>query len=288
MDSRDVFVERAHKIKNLYSDDGHILYFIWTCFFLSFQETNDVPWRSAALSAAVGMYTPELLLIIILFIHMLGCAIAVGCSVVRDRRSRMMETLMKRANPLPLLFGKWLGIGIAGCCQFIVIVLLPLLVIKWLKLKGFRVGESIWVGFQALDYSLILYLLIFFILGYLLFSSIYVVIGSVVRSEKSALLHAIIALLLLLAIGSLSFVLANGKNDDLLKISSFIPFLTPFLMIVRVVKGGFTYFQLLISMMIMIGAIWIFCWFTLHIYGISIRGYGRKMSVKQLLLEMRK
>ena len=128
-----------------------------------------------------------------------------------------------------------------------------------------------------------LLLLVYFILGFLLYASLFAAAGALVKRQEEVQ-NAIQIPMWLFMIGYLvSFVgLANPKAMWV-TVVSFIPFWTPTTMLMRIAMGSVTWWGVALSIVLMIGAIVICTVIAARIYRYGVLMYGQKPGMRQLI-----
>ncbi|MBU5443338.1 ABC transporter permease [Paenibacillus sp. MSJ-34] len=191
----------------------------------------------------------------------------IGKSFVRDRQSRMTDILMTRIHSPYLMFGKVAGIGACGVLQLLLITLG--LLFNW--------------NFSNLNGLDMLFLFLFALLGFAFYAVLYAGISSLLFLGGN-IKTAVLPVFLFLTVGFLlSLFAACGTNMNTIKIISFIPFMTPFMMIVRIIQFKLTLFQMLIPLCILAGAMSIVCSISFKIYQFGHRTDGRRPTLKEIL-----
>jgi ABC-2 type transport system permease protein len=124
--------------------------------------------------------------------------------------------------------------------------------------------------------------IIYFIGGYLLYSSIYAAIGAAVDNETDTqqfMLPVIIPLMLGVYIGFASVI--SDPHGPIATIFSMIPFTSPIVMLMRI-PFGIPWYEIVISLLLLIGTFLLIVWFAAKIYRVGILMYGKKPSYKEL------
>ena len=220
-------------------------------------------------------------LLILLYITMLMYGIQVAMGVVEEKSSRVMELLITAIRPVELMIGKIIGIGLAGLTQYMAWVTVGV--------AGLAVGSAIGsTSFGAiLDLGSVpvlmwFYFLLFFVLGYLLFASMYAALGSLV--SKSEEVNGITTPITVVMVGVYLFsIWALGSPDAVaVKWLSFVPFLTPMLMFIRVSLSSPAWWEPLVAIALLIGAIALFAWIAAKIYRVGVLLYGKRPSFREI------
>ena len=131
--------------------------------------------------------------------------------------------------------------------------------------------------------NLIIAFLLFFIGGYLLYSSLYAAIGAAVDNETDTqqfLFPILMPLILAVYIGF--FTVIEDPHGAISTIFSFIPFTSPVVMLMRI-PFGVPIWQQILSLSIVIGTFMFAVWFAAKIYRVGILMYGKKPSYREIL-----
>jgi ABC-2 type transport system permease protein len=147
-------------------------------------------------------------------------------SVLLEKSNRVIEVLLSYATSRQIMGGKILGLGGLGLTQVLI----------WFALTGLIMSSGI-IPAQKINYLTInngLYFLLYFSLGFLFYGAIFISVGSLSANEYDA--QQINQFLRTVAIFPvlLSLIVLAEPNSDLIKYLSYIPFLTPSFMIMRI------------------------------------------------------
>jgi ABC-2 type transport system permease protein len=233
-------------------------------------------------------------------------------SVIEEKTSRIIEVIISSVKPVQLMLGKIIGTSLAGITQFMVwIVLGGVLLIIISNVFGIDIGEvqtpqqqivqqamenpetnmqlqDIMTAFYNLPITnLIIAFIMFFVCGYLLYSSLYAAIGAAVDNETDTqqfLLPVMMPLILAVYIGF--FTVIEDPHGTVSTVFSFIPFTSPVVMLMRI-PFGVPLWQQLLSLLILIGTFILIVWFAAKIYRVGILMYGKKPSYKELVKWMK-
>jgi ABC-2 type transport system permease protein len=184
----------------------------------------------------------------------------VASGVVEEKASRVVEVLLATIRPTQLLRGKILGIGSLGLCQLMVI-------------GGAGLAASAAVGslrFPAGALSAIGIVLIWFVIGFFFYSTLFAVAGSIVPRQED--LQATMTPLTILIIASFFIGVAavQDPSSTLATVASYLPFSAPLVMPTRIALGNIALWQALLSAAISIGA-------TFALIPVATRVYSRAM-----------
>jgi ABC-2 type transport system permease protein len=166
--------------------------------------------------------------IFLLYGQLIGYCFAVAMGVVEEKSTRVVEVLLAAIRPVQLLAGKVVGLGLVGLIQLTAIGMVGLAValgVGAISLPASAIGTIGWV-------------LVWFLLGYAFYSSLFAVAGAVVSRQEE--LQNTAAPLNLLMVGSflVAFMGATSNpGSTLATVSSFLPPVAPLVMPVRIAAG---------------------------------------------------
>lgn len=251
-----------------------------------------------------------------MLVFMFGAQVMRG--VIEEKTSRVVEVIVSSVKPVQLMMGKIIGIALVGLTQFMIWITLTagiVTVVKATVLKGGNITEitqnlpqnmmqdnqltsstpkaaemspklaefnKIFDNAMNQDWLLIITSFIFyFITGYLLYASIFAAIGSAVDNETESqqfMLPVTIPIILglMVAMGTM-----QNPESSLSFWFSMIPLTSPIVMMARI-PFGVPYWQIAVSMLLMVIAFLAFVWMAAKIYRTGILMYGKKTSWKEM------
>lgn len=220
-------------------------------------------------------------LLILLYMTMLLYGIQVAMGVVEEKSSRVMELLITAIRPVELMIGKVVGVGLTGLTQYLVWVVVGVVGL----LLGSALGNStlgVSLDLASIPVAMWLYFLLFFVLGYLLFASMYAALGSLV--SKTEEVNGITTPITIIMVGVYLFSIWALGNPDAAAVKwlSFVPFLTPMLMFIRVSLSSPAWWEPVLSIVLLIGAIFLFAWIAAKIYRVGVLLYGKRPSFREI------
>lgn len=209
----------------------------------------------------------------------------IASEVTSEKSSRVMEILITSVSPLTQMFGKVIGVFLVGLLQIgvfgVTIAINLMLPHNRDVLAGFD------LDFSQMPLDVLFYGLIFYILGYFLYALLYAAVGSIV-SRTEDLGQAVTPLTMLsLAAFYIGIFSLNSTNSLLMKISSFVPFTSPTTMIARIGLGEIAFWEILLSLALLIASIFFFGWLSAKIYRTGVLMYGKRPSMKELRKAMK-
>ena len=228
--------------------------------------------------------------------------------VIEEKTNRIIEVIISSVKPFELMMGKILGIAMVGLTQFVIWVVLTLAI--YFVASGIILGPEIMSPtgtvmaeqisqitetsktqdvmleavnmIKSINFSAILWsFFIYFILGFLLYAALFAAIGSMVDNETdSQQFSTIVALPLMISI-ICAPTLVNSPDSGLGLWLSMIPFTSPVTMMLRI-PFGVPYWQVGISLLILIMTFLAVTWLAAKIYRTGILMYGKKPSWKEI------
>ena len=228
--------------------------------------------------------------IILMFITILIYGMWVATGVATEKSSRVMELMISAASPRQLLVGKVLGIGGAGLTQYLAIAIPAVLVLAFQDEIAKTVlgpgGSGLPTG--GLTIGLLAAYGLFFLLGFALFALIYAAVGSFV-SRPDDLQTLSLPLSLIAMTGYLSaLVVLLGGGGSMGRIASFVPPLSPFAMLSRLMVSDVQPWELALSVAILAGSIVLVAVATVRIYATGVLLYGQRPGVRAFIAAARR
>jgi ABC-2 type transport system permease protein len=224
-----------------------------------------------------AVFITAFVFIMMLYITILSYGGTIMTSTIEEKGSRVVEVLLAKLKPFDLLTGKLVGTGLVGFTQYLVWVAVGLVVVK--------IGPSRMEFMQNVDISgaVFAWFLLFFLLGYFSMASIYAAVGSTCNSPQEAQQLQFPLIMPMLAALMLSYLIIFHPTQPWGVALSFVPFLSPILMFVRIVVQTPPLWQILLAVAINLLTIWGGMWLASRIYRIGILMYGKRPSFRETL-----
>ncbi len=167
--------------------------------------------------ANAEQYVTAMLLVIMLYFSITHSAGSLLRGLSEERSNRVLEVLLTSVSPRELMGGKIFGIGLAGLLQIII----------WLVFGYFI---KFFDSMQPIDFML---LTVYFLLGYFFYAGIYASLGVLFSTESDVQpIQAILSVAGMIPV-ALALWVIQSPDSEMLKVITFIPFLTPTLMPLR-------------------------------------------------------
>jgi ABC-2 type transport system permease protein len=242
-------------------------------------DTGSGEATSAAASFLVGY-----IVMFILYMSILLYAVNVMRSVVQEKTSRVIEIVVSATKPRSLMLGKVIGVGCVGLFQLAIWagVALVLVAMRGEILGAFGVEGAgdfqlppLALGDAALS-------LLYFLLGYFFYASLYAAIGAMVNSDQEAQqAQTPVVLLLIIPVVCVQLV-ANDPRGGAAQLLTLIPFSSPVLMPMRFLLGGATSAEVALSLGILAVSMAAAVVLAGRIYRIGILMYGKRPTLREL------
>ncbi len=240
--------------------------------------------------ASVIGYVAGFLIYFILIIY--GSQVMMG--VMEEKTNRIAEVMVSSVKPFQLMLGKIIGIALVALTQFLLWVAFIFLIYNITKTGSTgkteisQVVGGIQQVFSSVDVALVLVMFAFYFLGgFFFYSSLYAAIGSAVNEDmrEAQSLSFPVTMIIIIAIVILT-VAMQDPTGPLAVWGSIIPFTSPIVMLARIpfgVPGTVPYWQLLLSMGLLVAGFLFMVWFAGKIYRTGILMYGKKPTWKEMI-----
>ena len=207
----------------------------------------------------------------------------VARSITEEKTSRVFEVMLATITPEEMMAGKILGVGGVGLTQVFIWIGAAAVLIET-PLVYMVTGISVAV---ALSVGQMLFFLLMFTLGFMLYSSISAILGSIVNSEQELQQLTMVLALPLSVCFFLSSAVISSPDGHLATIISMIPLWTPLIMFMRVAVGHPPAWQIGLSLAELVLAIYAMMWIASRVYRVGILMYGKRPSFAEILRWMR-
>ena len=229
----------------------------------------------------------QISVVMLLYITLLVYGVMTMRSVLEEKTTRIVEILASSIQPFHLLTGKILGVAGVASTQYLIWVGTAALVSAY----GAAVGAAFWPGAAAPSFHLstafLIYPLIFFLVGYFLYASLYATLGSMVSSEEDLQQVQMPVTMVLVACFVLFPVIQRAPNSPLAVALTMFPFSSPVLMVCRIMVQTPPFWQIALSLAICVATTVGVIEMSAKIYRVGILMYGKRPSLVELLRWLR-
>jgi ABC-2 type transport system permease protein len=216
-------------------------------------------------------------MVMLLYTAVIFYGVSVMRAVLEEKNSRVMEVLLSSATSTELMAGKLIGVGAVGLTQIGI----------WIVMAGVyafpALAASASTGEIHIPPLTLAAFALFFLLGYLLFSSIYAAIGAIITSEQEGQqLQFIIVLPLIISVFMMGPVM-RAPDAPVAVWSSMVPFFSPALMYLRIAVQPPPVWQIALSLTLLLGTIAGILVLCARIYRIGILMYGKRPTLPEIV-----
>lgn len=198
----------------------------------------------------------------------------VAQGVIEEKASRIVEILLATIRPDQLLLGKVVGIGLVGLLQLAIIAAAGLVIVT--------VGNVVTI--PAFGAGTIAGALLWFVLGFVLYATLYAAAGSLVSRQEDATQATLpITMGLIVAFLAGTAIVVRHPTSFASTVLSLVPFLAPVLMPVRMAAGAAAWWQIALAILLMAVAIAGAIWLGARIYTVAVLRTGARVSLTEAL-----
>ena len=206
----------------------------------------------------------------------------VATNVATEKSSRAMEVLITSANPTSMMFGKVLASCIAGFSQLVLIFGTAIVLYN---VNKDALTNPLIASIFDIPLELFAYLIIFFILGFLIYAFMFGAIGSTASKLEDINTSVMpITFLFIIAFMVVMFSMSNGTVDNTaMLICSYIPFTSPMAMFTRICMSTVPWYEIASSIAILIGSTVGIGILSAKIYRVGVLLYGTPPKIGTIL-----
>lgn len=207
----------------------------------------------------------------------------VATNVATEKSSRAMEVLITSAKPVSMMFGKVIASCLAGLIQLVVVFGSSFLL--------FNLNKSYWEDNAVINsifdmpLTLLIYMLVFFILGFFIYAFMFGAIGSTASKLEDINTSVMpVTMLFIVAFIVVVYSMSSGNVDNTaMKICSFVPFTSPMAMFTRIAMSTVTFWEIAVSIIILIASAVAIGVLSAKIYRVGVLLYGTKPKISSIL-----
>lgn len=217
----------------------------------------------------IEKYLAGIILVMMLFFAIFNSGGSFMRGISEEKNNRVIEILISSVTPGELMTGKILGLGSVGLTQILIWGLLGAL-----------------FGGNALDFLspfLLICFTIYFILGFLMYAGLFSVVGSVLSSEQDIQpVQAVLSMIGILPV-ALAILVLQDPDSLLVAVLSYVPLLTPTLMILRMVISAPSVIQIVSTMAVLFFSLIVTLRLASKIFHVALLMHGKKPSFREIM-----
>jgi ABC-2 type transport system permease protein len=201
--------------------------------------------------------------------------------VLEEKSSRVIEVVASAIRPTELMAGKLGGICLVALTQLSIwlvaalVLTTPAILGAWLTLPPGMVLPEVPV-------AVIVHMFVLFLLGFLLYSSLYAMIGASFNSVQEAQQFAAVAVVFIVPPLLFIMPIVNDPDSTLAVSMSLFPFFTPLVMMLRIASKMPPAWQIAAAYSLCILAIALMIWLCARVYRVGILMYGKKPTLQEI------
>jgi ABC-2 type transport system permease protein len=220
----------------------------------------------------------------IFFLLMYATFFMYGAQVMRgvleEKNSRIVEVVIASVRPTELMIGKMIGIGLVGLTQYAVWAVVAMN----LSLPGIAASlATTEIGAPRIPISMLGYFILFFVLGYFLYASVYMAIAAPFNTDQEAQQLAMVPMVLIIGGVAVYPAVMGNPAGPVAVFFSLFPFTASLTMFLRTAIADVPGWQILLSVVILVLTTVAIAWLAGRIYRVGILMYGKKPTIPEIL-----
>lgn len=239
----------------------------------------------------------------VLFFFVIAYGSMVMASVQEEKKNRIVEIIASSVKPTTLLFAKMVAIALVGLTQlgiWVILFLLGFFIVQVTFLSSVTLDmaqlsqnaissgmdpemiQDIMGPLESFDFAgIIIAFIFYFICAYFSFASIYAAMGAAFDSDEDISQMSMPITFIFMFAFYAAFYSAKNPNGPLALWCSFIPFVSPNVMMVRLPFAP-PVWQIVLSAIIMLLFTLLFVWASAKVFRVGLLMYGKKPSLKEM------
>ena len=246
----------------------------------SLKPEFDVTLTETDENAAKGNIFIMMMISIVLFYAVFFCAGQVSTAITTEKTSKIIETLVTSTDSKTIVLGKTLGIGIVGLIQVILMMIVAIISAKFCMDP--EILSSIF-DISTITPTLFIITLIYFCLGYGLYSLFFALTGATVsKPEDVQSANGPVSFVAVIGFYLAYFSMMN-PSSSVNKIAGIVPISSPFCMPLRVMMGTATTGEVITSVLVLIATTALVAMLAIKVYSSTILNTGARLSLKDAI-----
>ena len=207
----------------------------------------------------------------LMFMGMIGTGQQMLSSVIEEKNSRVIEVLLSAVSPLELMAGKIVGLAAIGLT----------VVCIW---AAAALGAAQYKGVEmAVSGQLTFYFVVYYILGFMLFTALLAAIGSVCNTIKETQGLMMPVMLIFVLPMMAWFKLVQDPNGTLARVLAFVPPITPLVMVLRLsASSSISTMEIIASIIVLSVGVFVTVWAAAKVFRTGILMYGKRPGVREI------
>ena len=214
------------------------------------------------------------ILLFMLYFSLIAYGMSVANGVVEEKSSRVMEMMIATVKPASMMTAKILGIGAVGLTQYFIWIGTGLGLLT-LKGKGISLIPGMTLQLTTIEPLYLTYFGIFFILGFLLYASMYAGIGAMVSRPEDTNQAVGPMTFLIVAAFMVAMVSLYSPDNPWIVWLSYVPFFTPMVLFSRLILTDVSTIGVLLGILDLVVTLLLFMWMAGRMYRVGVLMYGK-------------
>jgi ABC-2 type transport system permease protein len=208
---------------------------------------------------------------LLLYLQLIVYGLAVASGVVEEKSSRVVEVLLASIPPRSLLAGKIAGIGLLGLLQLLLTAVVGL---------GLASASGA-IDLDAADAGVLAVVLVWFLLGYLLWACLYAMAGAIVSRQEDLQSSTTVLTLVLVVSYLVAFPALDDPESTIAVVASLVPLSSPIIMPVRVTVDAASTVEIVASLGLLVVGIALLVPLGARIYENAVLRMGKPLKLRE-------
>jgi ABC-2 type transport system permease protein len=224
-------------------------------------------------------YATTMAAVMILYMTIMVHGLSIMRSVLEEKSSRVIEIILSSVTSMQLMVGKIIGTGLVSLTQYAIWAAVAFAIM----LGGLGGGQAAFKLAEHISMGEVAYMVLFFLLGFLLFGTAYAAIGAMCNTEQEANhLHTPLVMLLVAPV-LVAVSVIQDPSGIVSRVLSFIPFSAPIVMFMRISVSSVSGSEIALSVLGIVVSIVVMFWIVARIFRVGILMYGKRPSLPELI-----
>lgn len=223
------------------------------------------------------------IMVMILYMVIIYYGQSIMTGVAFEKSSKAMELLVTSVDPTSMIFGKILAASASSLLQISLTACSAVL--------SYRLNGNLWREGSLVNTVMNMpgwifrYMLLFFLLGFILYAFLYGAAGSTVtKMEETGQASLPITTILIAGFFVSLFSMTENSMDSLLfRTCSYFPFTSPMVMFSRIAMSEVSEYQIAVSVAILIVSVILIGIISAKIYRAGVLVYGKRLTIRTML-----
>jgi ABC-2 type transport system permease protein len=198
-------------------------------------------------------------------------------AIIEEKETRIAEILFSSVRPFTLMSGKLVGVSLVALTQFAIWGL------ALVGLGTYLAASGTGVAIPQVSLGIYAYIVLFFLMGYFIYATLYALVGSMVTTSQEGGQLAMPIILLLVVCFYLAFPVIRSPNSSFAVWVSLIPFFAPITMLIRIVAQEPPLWQIALSLGLGFATVALMLWLAGRVYRIGMLMYGKRATIPEVL-----